>query len=118
MSHIFISYPDKEENIVSNLRGRLQEYGIEAWIYSYNKTLAQDIWKEIEDKIDMYIFSADYLFVVAGEAVEVTKYYGSGIEGKSLIETKNNIYVANERLKMDYERLREANIIFLDKFWD
>ena len=70
-----------------------------------------------EDEIDMYIYSADYLFVVAGEAMEVTKYYGSGIKGTSLIET-NNIYVANERLKMDYKRLREAKIIFLEKYWD
>jgi len=71
-----------------------------------------------EDEIDMYILSADYLFVVAGETVEVTKYYVSGIEGESLIATKNNIHVANERLKMDYKRLREAKIIFLEKFWD
>lgn len=71
-----------------------------------------------EDEIDMYILSADYLFVVAEKAMEVTKYYVSGIEGESLIATKNNIYVANERLKMDYKRLREAKIIFLEKFWD
>jgi hypothetical protein len=71
-----------------------------------------------EDEIDMYIFSADYLFVVAGEAVEVTKYYVSGIEGESLIATKNNIHIANERLKMDYTRLKEAKIIFLEKYWD
>jgi len=74
--------------------------------------------EDSEDEIDMYIFSADYLFVVAGEAVEVTKYYVSGIEGESLIATKNNIHVANERLKMDYKRLREAKIIFLEKYWD
>jgi len=73
---------------------------------------------EPEDEIDIYIFSADYLFVVAGEAMKVTKYYGSGVEGKSLIAIKNNIYVANERLKMDYKRLREAKIIFLEKYWD
>jgi hypothetical protein len=71
-----------------------------------------------EDEIDMYILSADYLFVVAGKTMKVTKYYVSGIEGESLIATKNNIYVANERLKMDYKRLREAEIIFLEKFWD
>jgi hypothetical protein len=74
--------------------------------------------EDSEDEIDMYIFSADYLFVVAGEAVEVTKYYVSGIEGESLIATKKNIHVANERLKMDYTRLREAKIIFLEKYWD
>jgi hypothetical protein len=71
-----------------------------------------------EDEIDMYILAADFLFVVAGEAMEVTKYYVSGIEGESLIATKNNLYVANERLKMDYKRLREAKIIFLEKYWD
>lgn len=71
-----------------------------------------------EDEIDMYMLSADYLFVVAGEAFEVTKYYVSGIEGESLITTKHNIYIANERLKMDYKRLREASVIFSEKFWD
>jgi hypothetical protein len=71
-----------------------------------------------EDEIDMFILSADYLFVVEGETKEVTKYYASGIEGESASVTKRNIYVANERLKMDYERLREANIVFLEKFWD
>ena len=71
-----------------------------------------------EDEIDMYILSADYLFVVAGEAMEVTKYYVSGIEGESFIATKSNMHVANERLKMDYKRLREAKIIFSEKYWD
>jgi len=52
MPHIFISYPDKESNIVENLRTRLREYGVEAWVYSYDKTLAQNAWEEIEEKID------------------------------------------------------------------
>ncbi len=71
-----------------------------------------------EDEIDMYILSADYLFVVGGEVKEVTKYYVSGIEGESPSMTKLNIYIANERLKMDYRRLREAKIIFEEKYWD
>jgi hypothetical protein len=73
--------------------------------------------KALEDKTDMYMLSADYLFVVAGETMEVTKYYISGIEGEALITTKHNIYVTNERLKMDYTRLREAKIIFSEIFW-
>jgi hypothetical protein len=73
---------------------------------------------EPEDEIDMFILSADYLFVVAGETKEITKYYASGIDGESPTATKRNIYVANERLKMDYERLKEAKIVFLEKFWD
>jgi hypothetical protein len=71
-----------------------------------------------EDEIDMYMLSADYLFVVAGETKEVTKYYVSGIEGESLVATKDNISIANERLKMDYDRLKKAKIVFLEKFWD
>ncbi len=45
------------------------------------------------------------------------KFYVSGIEGESLNMTKRNIYVANERLRMDYKRLREAKIAFEEKYW-
>jgi hypothetical protein len=61
MPHIFISYPVKEKDIVGNLRGRFREYGVDAWAYSYDKTLAQEAWKEIEEKIiqsQMMIFIA------------------------------------------------------------
>lgn len=72
---------------------------------------------EPEDEIDMYIFSADYVFLVEGKTHEVTKLYAFGVEGELLNITKRNITVANERLKMDYKRLREANIGFEEKFW-
>ena len=71
-----------------------------------------------EDEIGMYILSADYMFDLGGEVKEVTKYYVSGIEGESPGDTKRNFHVANERLKMDYKRLREAEIVFMEKFWD
>jgi hypothetical protein len=73
---------------------------------------------EPEDEINMYILSADYLFDVKGEHREVTKHYVSGIEGESSSITKRNIYVANERLNMDYKRLRAAEIVFSEKYWD
>jgi hypothetical protein len=71
-----------------------------------------------EDEIDMYMLTADYAFLVEGKTYEVTKFYASGIEGESLNETKRNVYVANERLKMDYKRLRDAKIILAEHFWD
>ena len=70
-----------------------------------------------EDEIVMYILSADYVFTVGGEVREVTKYYVSGIEGEARDDTERNIYVANERLKMDYKRLEQAKIVFSEKFW-
>ena len=70
-----------------------------------------------EDEIVMYMLSADYVFTVGEEVREVTKYYVSGIEGESRDDMERNIYVANERLKMDYKRLEQAKIIFSEKFW-
>jgi len=73
---------------------------------------------EPEDEIDMYIFSADYVFIVQGKTHEITKLYAFGVEGEPLNTTTHNMTVANERLKMDYKRLREANIGFEEKYWD
>jgi hypothetical protein len=71
-----------------------------------------------EDEIDMYMLSADYSFTVGGRTVGITKFYASGIEGESQDDTRRNIYIANERLIMDYNRLKEAKIVFVEKFWD
>src|SRR4030042_3499753 len=66
MPHIFISYPDEEEDIVGNLRGRLREYGVDAWAYSYDKTLAKEAWKEIEEKISQ----SQVMIFIASEFTE------------------------------------------------
>ncbi len=55
-----------------------------------------------EDEIDMYILSADYVFIVEGKTHEVKKFYAFGIEGEAPSITNRNIDVANDRLKMDY----------------
>jgi hypothetical protein len=70
------------------------------------------------DEIDMYILAANYIFVVEGKIHEFTKFYASGVEGDSPNAVQREIDVANERLKMDYKRLKEAKLIFLEKFWD
>jgi TIR domain len=48
----FICHPSQDATIVENLAGRLRELGIEAWVYSLDKTLAADTWAEIESKIN------------------------------------------------------------------
>jgi len=73
---------------------------------------------EPEDEIDMYMLAADYVFIVEGKSHEVTKFYAFGMEGESPSTARREINVANERLKMDYKRLKEANIVFSEKFWD
>lgn len=75
MPHIFISYPDEEEDIVANLRSRLREHGVEAWAYSYDKTLAQEAWKEIEEKINqshvMLFIASEYTETAEGQHQEL-----------------------------------------------
>jgi hypothetical protein len=59
--HIFISYPFQNQEIVENLAGRLREVGVEAWVYSLDRTLAEDVWRQIEGKIQhckLFIFVA------------------------------------------------------------
>ena len=59
--HAFICHPKENEDIVENLAERLREHGIEAWVYSLDKTLAEAVWNEIESKIrdsQVFIFVA------------------------------------------------------------
>jgi|APDOM4702015191_1054821.scaffolds.fasta_scaffold169443_1 TIR domain len=62
MHHVFICHPDKNKEIVENLAGRLRELGVEAWVYSLDKTLAEAVWNEIESKI---LESQVFMFVAS-----------------------------------------------------
>jgi hypothetical protein len=48
---------------------------------------------------------------------KVSKIYVSGIIGEPMNATRQNIEIANSRIKMDYMRLREVNIIFEEVFF-
>ena len=59
--HVFICYPVQNQDLVENFAGRLREVGVEAWMYSLNRTLAEEVWCEIEEKIqccELFIFIA------------------------------------------------------------
>ena len=59
--HAFICHPSQNADIVGNLAGQLRELGIEAWVYSLDRTLAKDVWREIEERIRdcrLFIFVA------------------------------------------------------------
>lgn len=49
--NIFISYSNNDESIVENLRDELKKFGVNSWIYSKDRTIGQEIWNEIENKI-------------------------------------------------------------------
>ncbi len=50
--------------LLGNLRDCLSNYGIKAWVYSHDKTIAKDVWDEIErniisSKMLVYVISKD-----------------------------------------------------------
>jgi len=51
--HVFISYAQEDNELIENFRGRLKECGVNAWVYSIDRTLADDTWEEIKTRIQM-----------------------------------------------------------------
>ena len=40
----FISYACADTDLVENFRDHLGRYGVDAWVYSLDRTLAEDVW--------------------------------------------------------------------------
>ena len=55
----FISYASADKDITENFQDRLSRLGVNAWMYSLNRTLAANTWEEIKTKLidsDLIIF--------------------------------------------------------------
>jgi hypothetical protein len=66
---------------------------------------------------DMYLLIADFLCESDGEVSTVSKIYVYGAISESVAAGRVNRGVANERLKMDYKRLKDAKIDLAEKFF-
>ncbi len=51
MHHAFISYASPDRDLTLNLRSRLGDYGIQAWVYERDKTIGDQAWSEIEQQL-------------------------------------------------------------------
>jgi len=49
---IFISYANPDQDLVENFADHLLQNGVKAWVFSIDKTLSSDTWREIELCID------------------------------------------------------------------
>jgi hypothetical protein len=73
--------------------------------------------EELKGAIDIYLLFGDYTFKIGEWEKVVSKVYMYGSTGESLNNTKINMSIANERLKMDYQRLKDVNIHFEEKYF-
>lgn len=72
---------------------------------------------DMADEIGMYLLLADFTLTADGESCVVTKVYAFGAEGEPLESARVNRNIATERLKMDYRRLKAANIAVDEKYF-
>jgi hypothetical protein len=66
---------------------------------------------------EFYVLLGEYSFYVEGNVKKVSKPYMYGVSEESTNIVLIEKQIANERLKMDFNRLREANITFEERFF-
>ena len=72
---------------------------------------------DMSDEMDMYLLMADYMIGAQGVIKTISKIYVMGSVSESLVAASGNKNIANQRLKMDYQRFRDANITFVEKYY-
>lgn len=74
--------------------------------------------EKLHGETDTYLLMAEYTQTgVEGRVPSVTKIYAQRLSVKTMGEAQVIKHIANERLKMDYNRLRNAGIIFEEKLF-
>lgn len=71
----------------------------------------------VEDTLDMYLLCADYTFRAGDLEKVISKPYVYASSEESISESRISKSIANERLKMDYRRLKSANIECEEKYF-
>ena len=71
----------------------------------------------MRDDAGIYLLIGDYHFMVDADTHKVSKVYMFGFTTQSIKGKMVDKSIANERLKMDYLRLRDCNIEFEEKFF-
>jgi hypothetical protein len=68
-------------------------------------------------EMEAYLLLGTYRFTVGGKVHEVSKVYGFGSVNEDARQGDRARKVANERLAMDFARLREGNIRIEEQYF-
>ncbi|MFO8011053.1 MAG: hypothetical protein R6U89_09615 [Dehalococcoidia bacterium] len=107
------------EDFIS-MAGRGESVKLEVELHKENviQKVHPDITDDSSMETEMYLLTAKYTHAgPGGETNSVKKVYLHGWAGESAVESQVNRHIANERLKMDYERLSNAGVTFEEKFF-
>jgi hypothetical protein len=64
-----------------------------------------------------YLLLADFICECDDDVATISKIYVYGFASEPVEARRVNASVANERLKMDYQRLKDASIMFEEKYF-
>jgi hypothetical protein len=70
----------------------------------------------MKQDMDMYLIIGNYTFTIDNNTHRVSKVYMYASVEQPLHEEMVNRSITNERLKMDYKRLKEAGIIVEERY--
>jgi len=94
---------------------------IEATIDLKRQIVTKKVYSEetqgVKSEAEMYLLLAEFNFKVEGEIKKVSKVYVYGTSEESMDSTNQNLRFADERLKVDYARLRNAHITFEERYF-
>lgn len=119
------------EEIRRGLKERLDDFikqsqsgqTVQLEIKTYKNIVKQVSRSESTDDIDiasdMCLLMADFTPIqgAEGKSEMVTKVYAMCPINENEIDAKTTNHMANQRLKMDYARLKEANVSFEEKYF-
>jgi hypothetical protein len=94
---------------------------INAEVELKKQVLTQKIHPEdtegMKREIDMYLLIGVYTFQIGNEIKQVSKVYVYGFLEEPPGAFWVNVNIANARLKIDYQRLKDAKIVFKEKYF-
>jgi hypothetical protein len=114
---IFISYADSDKEIVMKLKNQFYQHGVTSWVYSLDRTLAADVWEEIEEKISE---STLIIFVVSKNTSHATgqkrelKLALDKIGSQSGTERIMPLFITGTDISVCPSSLRDKNGEFID----
>jgi hypothetical protein len=112
-----------EDFIALAREGKDVHVDIELKKHSVARKMHPDEAKAEQGEIDMCLLQADYTFREGDMIQIVSKIYMFGTEIRKPSQADTRLFdeslnkIANERLKVDYERLKDAHITFNEKYF-
>jgi hypothetical protein len=106
-----------EDFIVLSKGGQKLEAEIELRKQYIIQEVNPDETGERRDEVDAYLLIGDYDFELEGESYKLSKVYLMGYTTEPAYIAKLNRNIANNRLEMDYQRLKDADIKLKAKYF-